>query len=457
MTHWHFNLRSGYESDDEEGLGDKKAEPVPSAEDELHNLFGTNEETVVHKPNPWKIAKMNADTRRTAKGIYYSPENGSNKRHSEPKPRPNSLSTKPPHSIHLKIPFQLLCAAYQRFRPRAAMQRKEMCRYPTNSHRIQVTGLRKLFALTIDHEHFTEQREHNDQHYNSTNISSRNAMTSPTKDLFALQVHHTGCETHEEHTPPLTWAHPSSDDFVSPIKSPRPLLGHHKRTEESWEHTSLFDVHSSSGDSLRIPLSPEPTHSTPTFTGWSPNYVYANMETPRKPEPQHIVDTPQDLSHAHIEIPHATGQEDYLETLALSYTPVSTRNALKPNSIHAPTTQAKQDRNVPTRPGKEDSVPSLRYGPFTPPRQASRSLAQSHPWSDPDEEPVWSTLPARPKKTKQVKTPVISSPFRLPRSFLGSSPLGEKQPKRLYKPPPRKRSREQDEASETRWKVTRLA
>ncbi|QRW13308.1 hypothetical protein RhiLY_12307 [Ceratobasidium sp. AG-Ba] len=487
MTHWHFNLRSGYESDDEEDLGAKQTEPAPSAEDELHDLFGTNEETVVHKPNPWNIAKMNANTRRTANKLYHSPDEGTDKRHSELKSGPNSSNTKPQHSVHLKYPYlpQVLTQPSLKDSISAALRRvpaiptedcdathgdvsipnnftqetsygaQETVRSNNRDNRKRISSPPSIPQIT-DHDHFTEQSEHNDQHYTSTEILSRNATTSPTKNLFALQVHNTGCETHEEHTPPLTWAHPSSDDFVSPIKSPRPLLGHHKRTEESWEHTSLFDVHSSSGGSLRIPLSPDPTHSTPTFTGWSLNNVYANMEIPRKLELQRIVGTLRDSSSTRIEIPRAKGEEDYLETSTLLNTPFSAQNALKLNSIHTSATQAKQDRNIPARPEKENNIPSLRYGLVTPPRQASRSLAKSDPWFDPDEEPVWSTLPACPKKAKQVKTPVITSRFRLPESFLGSSPLGEKQPKQLYKPPPRKRSREQNEAlRETRWKGTR--
>ncbi|KAG8710917.1 hypothetical protein FRC08_016553 [Ceratobasidium sp. 394] len=95
MAPWQFNLRSGFDSDEEgpdskplvhassesTGAGPRDHDanenqttrhslPDATSEDsiskELRELFGTpEEEKVCYKPNPWSIAKMNANARAT--------------------------------------------------------------------------------------------------------------------------------------------------------------------------------------------------------------------------------------------------------------------------------------------------------------------------------------------------------------------------------------------------------
>ncbi|KAG9088218.1 hypothetical protein FRC06_002169, partial [Ceratobasidium sp. 370] len=93
MPDWRFNLRSGFDSDEDDDVDPEKlvqASPAPdsqkhdtndnscshhfapkvnedSTSKELQELFGTSEEDkVCYKPNPWSIAKMNANARGTA-------------------------------------------------------------------------------------------------------------------------------------------------------------------------------------------------------------------------------------------------------------------------------------------------------------------------------------------------------------------------------------------------------
>ncbi|KAG8709229.1 hypothetical protein FRC09_000786 [Ceratobasidium sp. 395] len=112
MTHWQFNLRSGFDSDDDDDkptidserstnippsdmaanfqpndTHDKSPSHIPipttttttpedSTSKELRQLFGSaDEETVQYKPNPWSIAKINANARATRDPAPSKPQN----------------------------------------------------------------------------------------------------------------------------------------------------------------------------------------------------------------------------------------------------------------------------------------------------------------------------------------------------------------------------------------------
>jgi hypothetical protein len=98
MTDWRFDLRSGYDSDDDDPPANERMSssgthsaavtsdpadshnnssiepPLPCATDgkdatskELEDLFGATEDEAVHyKPNPWNIAKINANARASS-------------------------------------------------------------------------------------------------------------------------------------------------------------------------------------------------------------------------------------------------------------------------------------------------------------------------------------------------------------------------------------------------------
>ncbi|CAE6499314.1 unnamed protein product [Rhizoctonia solani] len=84
----------------------------------------------------------------------------------------------------------------------------------------------------------------------------------------------------------------------------------------------------------------------------------------------------------------------------------------------------------------------------TPPRKKA-----THQF-DLDAKPFWSTLPTPPNSTLKPPTDGMkSSQFLLPGAFLTRESSG----RTLYKPPPRKRTRSRgDEEPGTRWKVTRV-
>ncbi|CAE7210912.1 unnamed protein product [Rhizoctonia solani] len=77
---------------------------------------------------------------------------------------------------------------------------------------------------------------------------------------------------------------------------------------------------------------------------------------------------------------------------------------------------------------------------------------------DPDDKPFWSTLPTPPNSTRRpLSGGIKTTRFHLPGSFLAGGSGSGSNGRTLYKPPPRKRSRSrEDESGGTRWKVTRV-
>ncbi|KAG8683130.1 hypothetical protein FRC08_014510, partial [Ceratobasidium sp. 394] len=288
----------------------------------------------------------------------------------------------------------------------------------------------------------------------------------------------------ESQTPALTWDHPNSDGLIPPIEGSDQLIelqytpsGPARRRYEGPSHHDatrpLLIMDPPSPE-----LDPQCLSGTPArIYGWdglSPGYSHDNdsgcmhravSAAILEPSPmlqamtQYAADPLPQIDY--ISEPQVDTYSQDANTLEASpifaYAPPSPiPGTAPPTSSHTSTPAHKRRRVRELDSNDEDIVPAIRREPITPLQPARKHNTKSGPWLDPDEEPVWSTLPSRSKKSKQVKSPVATSRFRLPGAFLGSSsPLGEQEPKRLYKPPPRKRSLERDEDC-GRWKVTRI-
>ncbi|KAG8710918.1 hypothetical protein FRC08_016554 [Ceratobasidium sp. 394] len=84
-----------------------------------------------------------------------------------------------------------------------------------------------------------------------------------------------------------------------------------------------------------------------------------------------------------------------------AYAPRSpNRETVLPGSFHTSTPARNHNRVRKLDSNDEGIVPSIRGEPVTPLQPARKHTAKSGPRLDPDEEPVWSTLPPRSKRTK---------------------------------------------------------
>ncbi|KAH7337556.1 hypothetical protein B0J17DRAFT_663412 [Rhizoctonia solani] len=115
-------------------------------------------------------------------------------------------------------------------------------------------------------------------------------------------------------------------------------------------------------------------------------------------------------------------------------------------------TQPHRRQVYPPHTPERTSHPTPKKQLTTPPR---RKFPRGF---DQDDKPFWSTLPTPPNsKLKPPVDGIKTSRFRLPGSFLGSSPLSGNSGRTLYKPPSRKRTRSKgDELGTTKWKVVRM-
>ncbi|CAE6484095.1 unnamed protein product [Rhizoctonia solani] len=115
-------------------------------------------------------------------------------------------------------------------------------------------------------------------------------------------------------------------------------------------------------------------------------------------------------------------------------------------------TQPYRRQVYPPHTPEHTSRPTPKKQLTTPPRKKATRGFDSY------DTPFWSTLPTPPNsKLKLPVDGIKTTRFRLPGSFLGSSPLSGSSGRTLYKPPPRKRTRSKgDESSATKWKVVRM-
>ncbi|KAG8738320.1 hypothetical protein FRC10_006991 [Ceratobasidium sp. 414] len=557
MTNWRFNLRSGLDSD-EDDVNENPAQassentgPGPRNHDtnddpsshrvlvgtanedstskKLQELFGTaEEEKVSYKPNPWSIAKINANARATTerpairKPTFKSPWPTKLVKQSthgqviipgftKPGPftskspalrSPNDSSAGPrrPNASSRSLRDSISAAlrrdpdiALATDNPTANNQNVAIIPknpIPSGSYNpetnisLPLSGLYNLGdpspeTPTVYQKYSAYIPEH------ETIITQNSPTVFPQAQSAAAYPPVLDADASESHTPALTWGHPSSDGLVSPIEGyypPTDLQVTLSGTGLRYEHEGSRHDYAALPSPLMDPPSPElnPQHLpgtlvSPCFQGelehnYGDNYASGrvNVASPTmlessptlqlmaeyavKPPPQTNY-TAKSRANEYSQNANTRGASPTFAYAA----PSPTRETFLPGASHTPTPAHKRNRVRESDFSDEVIIPAIRREPITPLQPSRKYATKSGPWLDPDEEPVWSTLPSRSRKTKQVKTPVATSRFRLPGTFLGSSsPLGEQESKRLYKPPPRKRSLEQNE-DRGRWKVTRIA
>ncbi|KAG8707352.1 hypothetical protein FRC09_001872 [Ceratobasidium sp. 395] len=545
MTHWQFNLRSGFDIDDDDNELTTTSEPtinippsnattdlrqndthdnspshilIPttttittedSTSKELEQLFGsTDEETVQYKPNPWSIAKINANARATRDPASSKLQNPKVWNPSGRKVIPGfTHPARPPNPF-----FQTRAKDSRTWLPQP--------KAPKNSLRDAISAaLRRDSAATVvsataphdtgiipdthppDHsgpEHtdslliLPEKALHEGRdepprtlsphEANRAYILQNNTVIPQISDNDFLQAqnpraHFSDPDGYEGDTPVLTWDNQSSDDRpLSPIMENYPPAGFQETSPVSTprQKPSHGYAVSPSGyvDQLSPDLRPQPVFARPE------SFDLGDEPGPsryRRPSPIDISTGPRAMlepspmpplmieSRSETRYPDGRqaseryGQDvdcDRASPIFAYTVPSPISETPRFSSLRESSPARKQTRTHEPDPKAEPSIPARHREPITP-LQPTRK--HTTPWLDPDEEPVWSTLPSRTKKKTPTRTsPVTTARFRLPGAFLGSSsPAGEQESKRFYKPPPRKRPLERDDEG-ARWKVTRI-
>ncbi|KAG9096883.1 hypothetical protein FRC07_010866, partial [Ceratobasidium sp. 392] len=480
-----------------------------STSKELEQLFGTcGEETVQYKPNPWSIAKINANARATSK-----PSSKPSKPREKIIPgftRPhrktnhaffsNSSGSKPPKDSRTWLPQpkappnrslrDSISAALRRnstsaSAPIAPLDTRETAIIPDpgppNNSRFDGVEASPIspqdtYSEANDGPSSALVPHPLDSAYipqNDTIIPQISDNDLDQGQITAAYSSDPDPDTYEGQTPALTFGDPNSDGLVSPIMDdytstgfpsasssheeqrflyegtlllspaidqPSPNLRPEQAISEGLYLEGRFESIRDSGLGYVLAKSPIVLHPPPTF----------QLTTEPSPEAQ-VVGESQDRGSRNR---YTNYREESPIFAYEAPSPVSEK--CWPNTSYTSTPARKRKRApepVDFNDG-EEIAPAIRREPITP-VQPTRRHATS--WLDPDEEPVWSTLPARGKKSQAKTSPVTTARFRLPGAFLGSSsPLEGQDSKRLYKPPPRKRSLEQDETDIVKWKVTRI-
>ncbi|KAG8791185.1 hypothetical protein FRC12_009962 [Ceratobasidium sp. 428] len=544
MARWQFNLRSGFDSDDDDSELTATSEhsihippsdattdlqpndtydnstshiPIPtttttedSTSKELEQLFGTiDEETVQYKPNPWSIAKINANARATRdpaptgkpqKSKLWNPSGRKIIPGFTHPARPPNLffqtrvkdsRTWLPQPKAPKNSLRSVISAALR-RDSAAVVSDTVTHdtgiipdthppHHSGPERVELSFLPPEDAL---HEDRGEPPPIVPHEANSAYIPQNNTTIPQTPDTDFIQVHNThphfsDPEVYEGDTPTMTWDNPSSDDRpvspimenypppdfqgTSPVTTPCRKPPHNHNISPSRYLGQLSPdlrpqrVSTSPSDGFGLGGGPRPSRcSHPSPTG-----IPTGSRTMLEPSPlsRLMVESHSDTRYTDGHQPNERYDQDDdhgNNSPIFAYTiPSPVPKTRRFSSPYESTPARKPARAYQPYSKPESTIPIVRREPITP-IQPTRKHDVT-PWLDLDEEPVWSTLPSRTKKKTPTRTsPVTTARFRLPGAFLGSSsPAGEQESKRLYKPPPRKRSLEREEEG-ARWKVTRI-
>ncbi|KAG8778169.1 hypothetical protein FRC12_025122 [Ceratobasidium sp. 428] len=539
MTHWQFNLRSGFDSDDDDNeltttsepsihisLSDATTDlqlndthdndspshiPIPttmtttedSTSKELEQLFGTaDEETVQYKPNPWSIAKINANARATRDPAPSKPPKSKLWNPSGRKVIPGfNYPARPPNPFFQTRVKDSRTWLPQPKAPRNSLRNAISAALRRDSAAVSATAARASGIIPDTHllDHLSPERaesllilpglhEGRDEplriapshEANSAYIPQNNTTIPHTPDTDFIHAQNPNThfsDVYEGDTPALTWDNPSSDDGpASPIMENYPLAGFQGMlpvtTPDRRPPHGYIVSPCGYADRPSPDLRPQPVSARPE------SFDLGDEPGPsryRRPSPIDISTGPRAMlepspmpplmieSRSETRYPDGRqaseryGQDvdcDRASPIFAYTVPSPISETPRFSSLRESSPARKQTRTHEPDPKAEPSIPARHREPITP-LQPTRK--HTTPWLDPDEEPVWSTLPSRTKKKTSVRTsPVITARFRLPGAFLGSSsPAGEQESKRLYKPPPRKRSLERDDEG-ARWKVTRI-
>ncbi|KAF8607437.1 hypothetical protein BDV93DRAFT_604019 [Ceratobasidium sp. AG-I] len=536
MSGWSFNLRSGSNSDSEDdtetnspsntdhiapaatnsSLQDPVSHPLdvvsrtPQNDNskELEELFGGIEDDAVvnYKPNPWNIAKINANSRPARTGPAKSVRPASkplevkaagNKRFFVTKPRGaganltsvshfSAKQPSPPKRSNEK-PASSLCDSIS-----AALRREAATTFPISA---------SMDTPTVGPVLETYGAPPAPQ---ALSLDERATESIPASE----SVHDA------DDAPALTSDNPSSDslvlsdepyDALTITTSPRVRIA----VDQAYFEATPYNT------GLEYPISPIPNIS-PTWNTQRVSSGYADDNTSNELErayqEQHMLGYTPTASLSMLEHSptlrliaefakarprqeregnvETTSQSEALENSQADcdregsptfawYPPSPIREDTRPTSYSHGNDYKEQNASsrAPKRKHRDfevdSSSPISSYStrhltparqPITPPRNsAKKRFAKPIRRLDFEEEPIWSTLPIR-GGAKQAKSPneITTARFQLPGTFLGSSPPSDRgnpaAPKALYKPPTRKRSHSGDvNAGEgSKWKLTRI-
>ncbi|CUA74586.1 hypothetical protein RSOLAG22IIIB_11324 [Rhizoctonia solani] len=487
MTLWTFNLRSN-DSDIEDEEAESPCQNATTSHtthsqhqnqinNELEDLFGTTEENIEYKPNPWSIAKINAHSRNTA-----------------PKPKPTWKATGNP-GWRSSGP-----QSWKKPTPTVKDKRVVFTETSPNSGKSLRDSISNALrrggpVTTVGQDQSIEDRENQRTERSNEWLESQATDTIPSLDTDPLldSYVYPPVDSHQEQTSSTLVSHQLST-YIPDGHSTLPLYG------ESCKETQYLDIPEELChediyvDELATLASGSGDQHTPGNSSCLSRYLVedgagfnvGSMHTPVDPRPDlqwenaslpdHFGTASPELGSsrisqnlAHLASPYLDSPIDQLEpspTVQLIVAqkpnePMASRySEARVNRVESPTfawsppsptpphTQTTRNQVYPLHTPERASHPTRNS--FSTPRN---KLARRF---DPDDKPFWSTLPTPPSSNFKPPTDGIKgSRFRLPGAFLasGSSSSGRV----LYKPPPRKRTRSRgDEESGRKWKVTRV-
>ncbi|CAE6498868.1 unnamed protein product [Rhizoctonia solani] len=519
MTHWAFNLRSSDSDmeDEDETVSlthdthlqpnDNENTRQKEIDKALEELFGTanEDEGVEYKPNPWSIAKINANARkippRTTPQTKTLPKPA-----SKPSWGPYVLGQ--PHNEHRSIPGDTGIQAKSNFGPPPLARRRAL--------RDSISeALRRDKSATVGS---TEQEKQSLKHdrvgrgpnnrsclltvENTTSKDSDQLLNNPIKSQCD-SLRKPSSKTHDAYNPSAyirnkyvtipgfdtkrTTSHP--DVPVRIVSGDGWLLDEQPTSNSGMENQPAYN-----GGDLESP--PCQVYNTTSEDGFPCNPLLLSPSSHRNDAPvNRTIDYPWEVSP---ELGHEWIPQDRIG-LASSYCNGHPKSRLEPSlSVQSIARSATPKILIPpvasihTEYNSHDKdcggLPVIARTPRSPTRKETKSYThpdttQSHPPHtperpprpiqgihlitpspkkrmdrfDPDDKPFWSTLPTPPNSNPKPPTNGIkTSRFRLPGPFLGASPLSGSSGRVLYKPPPRKRTRSPDGEDQTRkWRVAR--
>ncbi|CAE6487012.1 unnamed protein product [Rhizoctonia solani] len=515
MTLWTFDLRSNDSDleDEEETIpplqnmialdthpqhGNTQRAQQKQTDKELEELFGTkDEDSVEYKPNPWSIAKINANARNIAP--VTKPKS---KKIWKPTNNPGSKSSG--LERFWESPRGLLkdgCGA-----PETAFSARNKPLRDSISDALRRGGPAATASLEQDLQpqaRATSVAEKPTERLNSQ-LTDTARLPEPHQSLLGFNQKPilTGCNIHElgayirdKHSNMPVFdklrssaaeehGHPGTSSGFLPRDSYIPDVVHSQGSEDT---NTLDDNSNSTPYQMCDEEAPNsgfmhtPTRS-PSGLQWkgTPAERTPNRFRTASPEPGlgwisqnqvHLASPYSDGHNGDSQVPSPT-----MQLIAKFAAPepnelaVFERSKYSGSDIYcddspifsrAPlstTTESTQHTSSALRQAYKSYTPErtlhrTHERPFaTPPRKTITNCF------DPDDKPFWSTLPTPPNsKLKPPADGIKTSRFRLPGSFLGSSPLSGNSGRTLYKPPPLKRARSKgDEELATKWKVTRV-
>ncbi|CAE6461093.1 unnamed protein product [Rhizoctonia solani] len=517
MTLWTFDMRSS-DSDIEDETDfnfsvsdtllqpdDVQSTPQKQTEKALEELFGTTDDEldVEYKPNPWSIAKINANARKSAP--------------------PTKQQTKVPRKLAYKPTWKP--SGLERFwnerrnspggsgtQIESSISQPPRARNKTLRDSIS-EALRRAESVSVN----STEKELEYGESDSVERDHTNCFSSSTADgLVSITLHRSPSDSNtpqcDLHPNPVSQAHGvhGLNAYIPNKHTTMPMVDQIQHTENngkcpdtptglSSEDTYLYEKYMAPNVDSESQLSPNglrvPAHQvyyevpgaglprTPLWPqlssycdilpmGCAPNLLWTGSpELGREWMSQNRVH----LAPPYSSSPAKTESEPSptMQLIASFAAPNPNVLPVVQHSEYSDSDIYREESPILTMPPRslavEDLIPNNQldpgqsYLPHTPKRPSrptqSKRLAPlpNKPFDrfDSDDKPFWSSLPTPPNlKLRHPSNGIKTSRFQLPASFLGSSPLSGRT---LYKPPPRKRTRSGGEEEQvTKWRVTRF-